>query len=395
MRLPQILIFSHEFPQTGTAGGLILHRLFQGFSAERVGILGPEPQKNSKPVAFRHHVVRMPWRRFEGSRFNRVHRTLRSFGLVPRFPVRQADRLLDGFRPEVVLTVMQHGTWYDSAMAYAQARKIPLVTIVHDANENFDKVYGWAKEAQRRADGRFYRLARHRLCVSPEMEEFCFRKYGVRGEVMYPNRDESLRPRPPEWNRELRNPPHLTVGFVGNVNYGYGEALVEILPALEQTGGRLRIWGPPPGQECRALAESANVRLEGFLPSPEVWEPVKRECDAVILPYSSSERMKQLYSYHFPSKLPEYLALGMPVMVTGPDYPTGYRWAQRHPEAAVNASCLERDKIALTLQKLKMDGQLRAKLADSAWKEAQKDFNPEKIRSVFHQILISLKGRST
>ena len=124
------------------------------------------------------------------------------------------------------------------------------------------------------SQSRYSRFARHRLCVSPEMEEFCFRKYGVRGEVMYPNRDENLSPRPPEWNRELRNPPQLTVGFVGNVNYGYGEALVGLLPAFEQTESRLRIWGPPPGQECRALAESANVRLEGFLPSPEVWEPV-------------------------------------------------------------------------------------------------------------------------
>ena len=162
MPFPQVLIFSSEFPQTGTAGGLILHRIFQEYPAERVRILGPEPDPNSKPVAFRHHIIRMPWKKFESSRFNKAQRTLRSFGLVPRFPLPQADRLLDGFRPEVVLTVMQHGTWYDSAMAYAQARKIPLVTIVHDANENFDKVYGWAKEAQRRAVGTI-RLARRVL----------------------------------------------------------------------------------------------------------------------------------------------------------------------------------------------------------------------------------------
>ena len=357
---------------------------------ERVRILGPEPDKKSRPIAFGSHVIRMPWEKLEGSRYNKVHRTLRSFGLVPRFPVRQADRLLDGFRPEVVLTVMQHGTWYDSAMAYARTKKIPLVTIVHDANENFDKVYGWAKEAQRRADGRFYRLARHRVCVSPEMEEFCFRKYGVRGEVMYPNRDESLRPRPPEWSRELRNPPHLTVGFVGNVNYGYGEALAELLPAMEQTGCQLRIWGPPPGQECRALAKSGNVSLEGFLPSPEVWEPVKRECDAVILPYSSSERMKQLYSYHFPSKLPEYLALGMPVIITGPEYATGVRWGKRNPESVITCESENSKKLLALLQNLKTDRILREKMSNGAAEISGKEFNPSKIRARLMEIINSI-----
>lgn len=390
MAFPRILIFSHEFPQTGTAGGLILQRLFQEYPPELVRILGPEPDANSKPVAFQHHVIQMPWKRFEGSRYNKVHRTLRTFRLVPCFSVRQADQLLEGFRPNVVLTVMQHGTWYDSAMAYAKAKKIPLVTIVHDANENFDKVFDWAKKAQTRADSRFYRHARHRLCVSTEMEEFCFRKYGVRGEVMYPNRDESLRPRPLEWNLELRNPPYLTVGFVGNVNYGYGEALVELLPTFKQTGSRLRIWGPSPGQECRALAKSESVSLEGFLPAPEVWEPVKSKCDAVILPYSSSKRMKQLYSYHFPSKLTEYLALGMPVIITGPEYAAGVRWAKRNLEAVITENKEKPDNIGLLLEKLKKDVEIRVRKAKGAAKIGSQQFEPAKIRKRLMEIFSSL-----
>jgi glycosyltransferase involved in cell wall biosynthesis len=282
---------------------------------------------------------------------------------------------------------MQHANLYDSAMVFAMAKQLPLVTIVHDVSEGFEKVYQCAKGAQKKEDGKFYRFARHRLCVSPEMEEFCFRKYGVRGEVMYPNRDESLRPRPPEWNRKLRKPPQLTVGFVGNVNYGYGEALVELLPVFEKTRSRLRIWGPSPGQECRALAENANVSLEGFLPSPEVWEPVKRECDAVILPYSSSDRMKQLYSYHFPSKLPEYLALGMPVIITGPKYATGIRWALKNSRSCVFAVTDNKQKLHLILKQLKKSAQLRVELAHTALKTSKRAFDPRKTRIQFLQRL--------
>jgi glycosyltransferase involved in cell wall biosynthesis len=354
--------------------------------------VGPEADAKSGPMAFRHHIVRMPWRRLEASRFNKLHRTLRCFGLVPQFPVRKVDALLGEFQPEVVLTVMQHAMWYDSAMAYAQTEGLPLVTIVHDTNESFDKVCGWAREAQRGADGRFYRAAKHRLCVSPEMEQFCFRKYGVRGEVMYPNRDESLRPRPLDMNRELRNPPYLTVGFVGNVNYGYGKALVDLLPTFEKSGTRLRIWGQPPGEECRSLLESPLVRWEGFLPSPEVWEPVKDGCDAVILPYSDEERMRQLYSYHFPSKLPEYLRLGMPVIVTGPEYATGYRWGMRNPQAVVTVDHDAEVKIVQTLEKLKFEKEWREKMAQGAIRAALMEFDPEKIRSHFHEILSKAKS---
>lgn len=83
-----------------------MHRLFQRYPPENIRIVGPEADAKSGPVAFRHHVVRMPWRRLEGSRFNKLHRTLRCFGLVPRFPVRNVDALLGDFRPDVVLTVM-------------------------------------------------------------------------------------------------------------------------------------------------------------------------------------------------------------------------------------------------------------------------------------------------
>lgn len=349
--------------------------------------MGPELNQRSQKIVYRHHIVQMPWRKLEGSRFHKIHRTLRCLRMVPLFRKEKAGKLLTTFRPELVLTVMQHATWYDSAMAYAKGKKLPLVTIVHDTNESFDKVYGWAKEAQKRADGRFYRFATERLCVSPEMEEFCFQKYRVRGEVMYPNRDESLRPRPMEMNAELRCPPHLTVGFVGNVNYGYGKALVDLLPAFEQSGARLRIWSQLPGLDCRSLCGSPLVRFEGFMSSPEVWKSVKEVCDAVILPYSNEQRMRQLYSYHFPSKLPEYLALGMPVIVTGPEYATGVRWAKKNPEAALAVLDQKPTKMVLILKKLSGDASYRKQLAAGSIKEADEKFNPEAIRERFLQVL--------
>ena len=113
-------------------------------------------------------------------------------------------------------------------------------------------------------------------------------------------------------------------------------------------------------------------------------------CDAVILPYSSSERMKQLYSYHFPSKLPEYLALGMPVIITGPEYATGVRWGKRNPESVITCESENSKKLMALLQNLKTDAILREKMSNGAAEISRKEFNPSKIRARFMEIINSI-----
>jgi len=91
-------------------------------------------------------------------------------------------------------------------LAERTARKlgVPLVLIVHDLNEEFEAVFPWAKLALFEVNRRVYRSAARRLCVSPEMAEYNEWRYGVPGEVMYPNRSEELQPRPLEMSLVLR-----------------------------------------------------------------------------------------------------------------------------------------------------------------------------------------------
>lgn len=386
---PRLLIYSNEFPQTGSAGGILLDRLLKDYPADRVRIVGPKPQPASAPVRFTHHELRMPWRRFEGSRLNTLHRTLRSYGMVPLAQPRKIDDLLGGFRPEVVLTVMQHGTWYDSAMCYAKARGLPLVTIIHDDNEGFDRVYSFARSTQRCRDGAFYRFASHRLCVSLEMEEAFARRYGVGGEVLYPNRSEGLRPRESAMNMALRAPGRLTLGFVGNPNYGYGEQLVKMLPAIRQAGAKLIVWGHTPGGAAAPLAEAQDiVDLRGFIPSHEAWEAVKRECDAVVFPYLTPPcAMERMYSIHFPSKLPEYLALGMPIVMVGPDCATGVRWARRNLQAVCLLDSSLPETWGAAFGCLASDAEHRSSLGARALEAGARDFDPLVIRGQFQRAL--------
>jgi len=289
------------------------------------------------------------------------------------------------YKPEVVLSVMQHACYYDCALRYASNRHLPLVAIIHDVNEQFEKVYSWAVKAARRRDGEYYRYASRRLCISPEMESRCAQVYGVRGDVMYPNRGSELTPRAFEKSGKLICAGILTVGFVGNLNYGYGDELCRLLPAFREAGARLVVFSQLPKGKASALLNATDVvDYRGFAPAMEAWEVIKSQCDSVILPYPDSPgHLECLYRHHFPSKLPEYLALGMPVVVTGPEYATGLKWALQNEGAAMTWISGNPSDFATPLRRLTADANLRVALATTGYARGSYDFNPEKIKATF------------
>lgn len=312
-------------------------------------------------------------------------RSLRAFGLVPPVPTREIEELLEGFDPELVLCVMQHSNFYDAAARFARLRRLPLVVIVHDVNEQFEPVLPIAVKAMRRRDGAFYRQASRRLCVSPEMEGLCRELYGAAGDVLYPVRGEDLFARPIEAAVTLKSKPGLTVGFVGNLNYGYGDELLRLLPAFRASGSRLVVFSSPPGPSCAELLRMPDlVDFRGFAPAAEAWQSVQAECDAVILPYPNPPgKLERLYRFHFPSKLPEYLALGMPVIVTGPEFATGVSWASRHPESSVVWTGGAIYEFADRLAHLRDEPATRRRLAEGALREGSDAFDPVRTTNAF------------
>ena len=284
---------------------------------------------------------------------------------------------------------MARAALYEPAWAYAVSRGLPLVVIVHDVNDEFEPVLPVAQKAIRRRDARFYRYATRRLCVSPEMEAFFAETYGVHGEVLYPNRSEDLHPRPFEEARTLKRATGLTVGFAGNLNFGYGDELLRLLPAFRASASRLIIYSHPPLPSCAGLLDARDiVDFRGFAPSQQAWLETQSHCDAVLLPYPNPAGvMEPLYRHHFPSKLPEYLTLGMPVIVTGPNYATGVKWAQRHAEAVASYSDSDIQGVTRLLETLRDSSETRVTLAEAGFAAGNLDFDPGRIRAQFLEAL--------
>lgn len=173
-------------------------------SDTKLFVIGPKAHAEAELLDCSYRELRMPFARLEKTRLSLHKRSLAALGMIPLSSHQRVMKLLGDFQPDVVVCVMANTPWILTAERTARKLGIPLVLIVHDINEQFEKVFPWAKQALFRKNRDAYRSAARRLCVSPEMAEFLEERYGVPGEVMYPNRSEELQPRPLEMSLTLR-----------------------------------------------------------------------------------------------------------------------------------------------------------------------------------------------
>ena len=251
--------------------------------------------------------------------------------IVTRFISGYADSFysesVEKFRPEAVLTVVWGYSWLVAA-AYAKKANIPLHLVVHDDWGNFDdrRHPGERRLIERRLRS-IYRDAASRLCVSPYMEETYRKLYGVAGDVLYPARamDIPVFGEPPA---SLRGPcKPFTIAFAGSVFLEYARALKRVAQALQRFGGRVIVFGPLYDGAAEFLNEP-NIDLRGKVRSPELIRTCREEGHAVFVPMSYRERDRSNMEISFPSKLTDASAIGIPIIIDGPEYCSAVRWAR-------------------------------------------------------------------
>ena len=377
---PRVLVIGPDLPHLGVAGSILLHRLFQGWPPGSLLAVGPSIAANTLKHPCRFLTYQPPLNRFETTRAVRLLRLFRSLRVIP------AGRIaLPDFQPDVVVHILSSLAYSEAAYAYSLRSGVPLVLILHDDPEDFNGSYSWASHFTRRQVQRIYRHATSRLCVSAEMERTLRERHGVAGAVMYPNRSEAIIPRPLHMNGSLKEPGILTLGFAGSMSYGYGDRLLELVPVFRKAGVKVRVYGGNlPTTGC------SDVLLnQGRVSAPEaLWERVKDECDAVLLPYCLPHHGHQnLFRTHFPSKLPEYLVLGMPVIITGPSYATGVKWGLSNPESCVVLTEQDGETWTNVLTQLRLDAELRLRLSTKAIEAGNQDFEPVAIRNSFQRLI--------
>ncbi len=387
---PKVLVMGIDLPHYGSAGGILLHRLFRGWPLDSLLCLGPFLPSGTEALNCQFHPYEPPFERLAKTRFFRLVRLLRTLKVLP--VGRLETHLPATFKPDVIVHVLSSLGYSEAAYDYSLRSGAPLVLIVHDDPEDFNTSYSSARHLIRERFRRIYRHASRRLCVSPELEDCLHERYGVSGEVMYPNRSEHTTHRSSQSSISLKVPGSLTLGYAGGLNYGYGPRLIELAPVLRESGATVRVYGG----SLPVSTYSDVLVSRGRASTPELmWETLKEECDAVLLPYCYANHGHQaLYRTHFPSKLPEYLALGMPLLIAGPDYATGVKWGLKNPNSCIVITARDGQSWTSELARLRDDSNLRVQLSSNAIQAGNRDFEPKAIRAFFQQALICAAAES-
>lgn len=374
------MVISQEIPNSVTAGGILLFRLLAAWPSDRLTIFGPTPPVGANTLECKYQLFHPT---ISSIQFTRLapFAPLLGCALPTAIPSVKIDP------PAVVLSVMQSSAYYRAAQFFASYHQIPLALIVHDDPEEIERIWSWSRPLIRKANGSIYRFARKRFCISPELCDLLDTRYGAPGEVLYPNRSSSTTARPRELNQRLRRHGGLVIGYAGTLTYGYGDKLKQLLPEFRRQGSTLRIYSvqKPP------FANEKGVEYAGASASPDmVWPRVKEECDVVILPYADPEfGHEALYRTHFPSKLPEYLALGMPIIIAGNPAATGIKWGMAHPYACIVIRSGEGAEWKTEISRLSSDANYRLALGDGALAAAA-EFDPGGIEAFFHSSLVAV-----
>jgi hypothetical protein len=393
VNFPRILFLTNEPPHTAAAGAVVFFRLFRDYPPENLLIVS----NTQLPSAAGRLACRYSFLPLIADRLNRTRlwpwkAILRSVGASKIVRLRRVDALLAGFKPDIVLTLMQDSWFYDLAARYAAARRLPLVLFVHDLSHGFEPVPGWLQRTQLARDRAVYGQACVRLCISQPMVDYFAQEFRLSGEVLPPPRSENLPSQTPENCLQLKTPGRLTLGYAGGLHYGYGEQLLAMLPVLRETGTAVEVYGPDPSGGLAALRQANDVfHFNGYAPTPEdAARGVLGKCDAILQPYLNPPGVHaRQYRTHFPSKLGDCLALGLPLLVTGPADAAGTAWCMARPGCALTVTEPEPAALATALTQLREDATFRVTLARTA-QEAANEFAMPKLRAqLLAQLLLA------
>lgn len=389
--LPRLCYIGDVPIEASYHGSALLYRLVQKYPAQNL-IVVEQNYRRSIPGRRLANV------RYEELRTNYMVRFLNTRihalagGWITLNAARQARNVrgvLREFRPQAILTVA-HGFSWLAASAFAERYKLPLHLIVHDDWPRMASV-GPVKPWMERRFCSVYRRAASRLCVSPVMVEEYERRYGVSGTVLYPSRaydtpciSDIGEIKPP------RDRP-FTIAFAGSLNTGdYIRQLIALSRMVGKFEGRMLLFGPYDDKSLIANGLNVNnVVIGGLLPYAELVRRLRTEADVLFIPESFEEARTGELDLSFPSKLTDYTATALPLLIWGPKESAAVMWASSEPGVAATVTEADDSAMAAMLQKLTTDLAWRRNLGAAAFEVGNRYFSPRRAQTILYDALLS------
>ena len=370
---PQLLYVGDVPVEASYHGSALLHRLLSDYPYDRLTVIETatqsDPNRRLPSVNYISHPIGKA--RWLNTRFHPY-----VVAWFTQAGERQAPKILqsvNGAGLESVLTVA-HGFGWLAAADIAGKRKVPLHLIVHD---DWPRIADVAPQFRKWLDERFanvYRQAHSRLCVSPAMSRSYEERYGEPAQVIYPSRAADC----PDFDAPpANNDKPFTIAFAGTINSdGYIEALTALQNALKPVGGRLLVFGPN-----QFGLDDPNTENRGLVSSSELLTRLREEAHALFVPMSFHECDRVNMQMAFPSKLADYTATGLPLLIYGPAYCSAVVWARENSGVAE----VVEDKAGLrnAINRLASDPSHRVALGKRALTTGREYFTHNRARQLF------------
>lgn len=383
--LPRLLYIG-DVPVTATfAGAALLYRLLQKYPTDKIKIV--QARLTSDPENFLHEVsytsLNIPFERIFRTRFSAIY----SFCLLLNARSRFRDLLYPckSFQPEAILTVGA-GFSYLTASALAEHFNLPLHLIVHDDYLQTINLPKWSHGWASLQFANTYKQAKSRLCVSPYMVEEYKKRYGIDGNVIYPCRSKDV----PYFNKPpIDDNKSFVFAYAGSINSsGYANALVLLSSILETFGCQLLIYSSLTQQTIVQIGlNKDNVVVRPMISSTDLIHTLRSEANVLFLPMSFENDDRSNMEISFPSKLTDYTAIGLPLLIYGPTYCSAVRWARENPGVAEVVDKDVNEDLRLSVKRLITDSQYRYDLGAKALEIGYKFLSHESVVDQFYKII--------
>ncbi|TVZ27527.1 glycosyltransferase involved in cell wall biosynthesis [Gillisia sp. Hel_I_86] len=202
------------------------------------------------------------------------------------------------------------------------------------------------------------------------------------------------------WEKEQREnyelPETPTVLYAGRLGLGIDKSLKSIAEAIKKVNKELQTNIKFVVQAQDALdwmKNDKNIEHREFVKYEEL-PSVFAKADLLILPYDFSVESLSYIKYSMPTKAPEYMASGTPIVVFAPQDTALVQYAEKYKWAAVVTNN-NIDVLAEKLKQLFLEKSLRQEIAKTAKTTAETRHDSELVGREFQQILLNVTKKNT
>lgn len=437
MTLPKVLIIGQPF-NNNTGGGITLSNLFDGWDRDKLAVacsayllldnIDTEVCNTYYQLGCKEHKWRFPFNflqrkyssgliKFDRNRFqdltisksklrvklimNLFYPLLEYFGLSDYIKKTELSEefcaWLKDYNPDVVYVQTSSRDAILFCLLLDSYLKKPLIFHMMDDWPSIINEKGLFKKYwQKKIDLEFRRLldkASVLMSISDEMTREYKIRYNKNFITFHNPINIEFWKKYQRTSYELKESP--TILYAGRIGLGIDTSLELIARALQQVNEKLKISSKfiiQTKEKPSWISLYKNVVHNDFVSYSDL-PKVFSEADFLLLPYDFSPKSIKYIRFSMPTKAPEFMISGTPIILFAPretaivKYAEEYNWAKVITETNING-------LSEAIKQLIENKDLRHQIALNAIKIAEKNHNSVDVTTQFKKVICTLAGKS-